>query len=251
MKVTIDNEDLIHELWHMYDMWKDEWGINVEVWLEDHLEDNPNLTPDDYYRKDAAYDEIEVLCSKGNADLSEAAIKEILEEMDWWEHISDLAEDKEFRKACDKFKKDVGALKPKPKRVVKRGDFNHVYSLWKDITKEVGEPPVDLISQAEFKRVTGYSLGYFHGRCSPKHAVIAVLLNRSDKELINTLWHELAHYLFPSKPHWWVECYAGVMSGSNHIGRWASRYGKSIEDVPSRDTLLKLSILASHRKNAQ
>lgn len=132
------------------------------------------------------------------------------------------------------------------------------------ILKKVGSPPIKLVSSGEFYEITGARLGSFCGRCSPKHRIVTVNRNRPLEDIKDTLWHEVAHILFPSKPHWWIECFAskmcgskpcgswqrtknGVMSSGVACGRYSLRYCKSKDDLPNKTKLLDLALKSSTR----
>ena len=109
------------------------------------------------------------------------------------------------------------------------------------ILKKLGNPPIRLVQSGEFYKITGARLGGFDGRCHPMRRIITVKRNREFVEIKDVLWHEIAHILFPSKPHWWIECFAQKLSGSPLAGHYTSKYCKSVKDVPSKAKLLDLA----------
>lgn len=104
-----------------------------------------------------------------------------------------------------------------------------------------------LVTATEFEAITGSQLGAFWGRASREHRIIAVKYNRSLFAIKATLWHELAHVLFPSKPHWWVECFAAKMLPGADIGRYSRRYNHTPYDLPSKTKLLQLARKAANK----
>ena len=139
---------------------------------------------------------------------------------------------------------------------------------YKAILRKVGDPPIRLVQSGDFYRTTGARLGDFSGRCSIPLRIITVNRNRSLGHIKNTLWHEIAHVLFPSRPHWWIECFASKMSGSGECGSWikvedgiqtsgaacgrySARYCKSKDDLPSRPRLLELARKSSARTKGE
>jgi predicted phosphoadenosine phosphosulfate sulfurtransferase len=104
-----------------------------------------------------------------------------------------------------------------------------------------------LVRASEFKKITGSALGNYLGQMSEGHKVMAVMRNVSLDEIKNTIWHEIGHFLFKSKPHWWVELYANKMSGVNSYLHFAGKYGKAKVAMPSRKKLLELSRRSAER----
>ena len=122
-----------------------------------------------------------------------------------------------------------------------------VQGMYADILAQVGNPPIELLTPTEYAARTGHGLGNFYGMSNNRHNVITVRKSRPDADVRNTLWHEIAHILFPSKPHWWIECFAAVMAPTDDVGRYATRYAKTPADMPSKAELLRLARLSAAR----
>ena len=127
---------------------------------------------------------------------------------------------------------------------------------YKAILKQVGLTPIDipLLFPTEWKRKVGRNFGSVWGRANwnddkSKRIIGLGLIHVSAlKDIKETIWHELGHHLFMSKPHWWVECYGEKMSGNGHgENRYSTRYAHSPADLPSRAKLLKLSKKAAKK----
>ena len=130
--------------------------------------------------------------------------------------------------------------------------WSQVERTFECIKWELGNPPIMLVRPSEYEQLTGLSLGHYTGRIHFKRRLITVRYR--DRELIDinkTIYHEIAHILFPHKPHWWIECFAAKKSGSKITGRYSVRYGHSIEELPSRSELSRLAWEASDRLKAE
>jgi hypothetical protein len=124
-----------------------------------------------------------------------------------------------------------------------------VWRSWQAILKQAGYPPLRLAFDSEWKAITGHSLGRAWGRASKKHLLVGVRYQgRTLEQVKETLWHEVGHILFPSKPHWWVECFGEIMAGhGNGDNRYSQRYAHSPADLPGRAKLLALCRKAAVR----
>jgi hypothetical protein len=118
-----------------------------------------------------------------------------------------------------------------------------VIQLWENILNRIGNPPIRLVFNDEWKQITGHDLGNAHGRASRRHHLVGVRYRgRTLAQIEETLWHEAGHLLFPSRPHWWIECYGEKMAGTgNGQGRYSARYGHTADELPPREKLVKLS----------
>lgn len=127
-----------------------------------------------------------------------------------------------------------------------------VINLWRSIWGEIEpwtNPPVRLVFNNEWKEITGQNLGKALGRASREEMIIGIRYRGLDLgEIKENLWHELGHILFPSKPHWWIECYGEIMSRhGNGAGYYSKQYGHSPSELPSREKLLVMSKKATLR----
>src|SRR3990172_6483069 len=117
-----------------------------------------------------------------------------------------------------------------------------VIRLWQSILKEInlhGSSPIRLVFSDEWKEITGQNLGSALGRASREDMLVGIRYrDLALDDIKENLWHEIGHILFPSKPHWWVECYGEIMSGhGNGEGRYSKRYAHSPSELPSREKL--------------
>jgi hypothetical protein len=120
-----------------------------------------------------------------------------------------------------------------------------------DILEELGWPNVYLVDYRQFEKVDGCTIKGSYGIAAAHHPVITVKRGLRGRVLRNVLYHEIAHHLFPYHPHWWIECAAERMAGGGGRGYWSSLYGHSVDEMPSRSTLLKRFRMASTRFNAK
>lgn len=126
--------------------------------------------------------------------------------------------------------------------------IQHSYKL---ILAQIDNPPIRLLRPYEFRKVTGYGVNSFLGRADRKTRVVTTKRNRGLSSIKKTLWHEIGHLLFPSKPHWWIDCFGVKMSGYNAYMHYAQKYGHCPKDLPSRNKLIELSKKATKRMKAR
>lgn len=124
---------------------------------------------------------------------------------------------------------------------------------WKVILNQVGRPSIRLVSEMEFRSITGYwniaRSGPTIGFASPPDKIIAIQCDNIPRGKIKlTLWHELAHCLFPKARHWWIECFAAKMTRKIRLGLsepYSIRYHHNTNDLPSRAKCLELAQCAA------
>jgi len=127
------------------------------------------------------------------------------------------------------------------------------------IKQQLGNPPVSLVDQQTFKELTGVGLNNYVGRYgwyvdsfgNIYYIITLRYRKRTIPQIKKTIYHEIAHILFPSKPHWWIECFAEKLSGCKGYKHWATKYNHSTKDLPSRKKLIELAIKASKRLNSK
>lgn len=115
------------------------------------------------------------------------------------------------------------------------------------ILAELDFPPVFLISIEQYERIDGCSLEGDYGISSVKYPVFAIRKGLRGRVKENVIWHEVLHLLFPHWKHWRVECSAERMARGGGRGYWSAKFGKTVEDVPSRSRILELARRASKR----
>lgn len=115
------------------------------------------------------------------------------------------------------------------------------------ILKELDWPPVYMVNPEQFEHVDGNSVRGCYGISNAFHRIFTVKRGLTGKVRANTIYHEIGHILFPSKPHWWIDLYGEKMARGGGKGYWSTVYGKTLEDLPSRARLVELSRRASKR----
>lgn len=117
------------------------------------------------------------------------------------------------------------------------------------IMEELDWPPVYLIPPSQFHKFEGDKLSRKDawGLAAIHYPVITILTGLRGKDRDDTIYHEIAHHLWPYKPHWWIECFGQKMSGNKTRGYWAIKYGHAQEELPSRERLLTLARRQSKR----
>lgn len=115
------------------------------------------------------------------------------------------------------------------------------------ILAELDWPPIFLISPEQFIHLEGATLKGCEGIASTEYPTIAIKRGLRGKAKANVIYHELAHHLFPSRPHWWIDNFGEVMARGGGRGYWAGTYNKPLKDMPPRSYLLKLARRASRR----
>lgn len=117
------------------------------------------------------------------------------------------------------------------------------------ILAELGYPRIYLVPPEQYEQVDGEKLGSYCGSASVDYPVVTIHTGLSGKARRNTIYHELGHHLFPSRRHWWVECFAEKMARGGGRGYWSKQTGHTVDDLPHRSYLLKLARRASARFN--
>lgn len=98
----------------------------------------------------------------------------------------------------------------------------------------------DLEKPEDFERFTGYALesegciGYVD--YNSRKLTIATDLSKSETKMV--ICHELAHCIFPEKPHWFIEYFAYKVSKRRGKGTYTERYNHSNRDLPNREMLI-------------
>jgi hypothetical protein len=122
-----------------------------------------------------------------------------------------------------------------------------------NILRELGWPRIYLITLDQYisldPDITHSNMRGTFGVANENFPVICIRTNLTGKVRRNTLYHEIAHQLWPNKPHWWIEAYAERMAGGGGKGYYCSKYGHSVDEMPSRKELLELSKRAVRRFN--
>jgi len=136
---------------------------------------------------------------------------------------------------------------------MKRKAVHRLTSRW---IKKLGIPEGQLkvaVGSKEWRETgeTG-SIGHYYG-CVMRRNIGFAIANYQKQErphIANTIVHEIAHILWPNKPHWWVECFAQKVApkeglkearrlaslgyGNAYAGRYSRRYAHEIDELPGR-----------------
>lgn len=115
------------------------------------------------------------------------------------------------------------------------------------ILEELNWPPVYMVSPEQFEHVDGDSVKGCYGISSTVYPIFTMKKGLTGKERASTIYHEILHLMFPSRPHWWVECASEKLARGGGRGYWSKKYGKTPDDLPSRAELVKLARRASRR----
>lgn len=119
------------------------------------------------------------------------------------------------------------------------------------ILAELGYPRIYLVPPIQFEKVDGDKIDGLCGNSSIQHPIITVNKGLRGRVLSNTIYHEIAHKIFPHRPHWWIECFAEKMAGGGGRGSYSKMYNHSPSELPNRARLLELSKRATQRFNSK
>lgn len=120
--------------------------------------------------------------------------------------------------------------------------------LFDRILEELGWPEIYLVSPEQFEKLEEPPYEYW-GMSGARHPVIAIVGKQDYKNRRNTIYHEILHLLFPHREHWWIECAAKRLARGGEHGEWSKKYGKTMDDVPDRKTIVKMCVRASRKFN--
>ena len=100
------------------------------------------------------------------------------------------------------------------------------------IMRQLNYPPIFLIPPKQFEMIEGEekkednAVGdQVFGIAAIDYPVIAVRDDIGGKTLLNVLWHEVAHHLWPWRQHWWIEAFGEKMAGGGGKGMYCEKYG--------------------------
>ena len=111
------------------------------------------------------------------------------------------------------------------------------------IMNELGWPPVYLIPPKQYEQFEGEKLNKRDvvGYAGIDYPVIVIYSGLRGRERDNVIYHEIAHHLWPWKPHWWIDLFGEKMAGGGGRGTWARSQGKTLDDLPDRHVLVKMA----------
>lgn len=126
------------------------------------------------------------------------------------------------------------------------------------ILEELDYPPIYLIPNKQFEMIEGEGLPeenkvsqVIQGLSAAHYPVITLYSGLRGKKRDNVIYHEIAHHLWPWKHHWWIEMAAERLAGGGGRGFYSTMYNKSLDDVPSRNKLLKMARRQSEKLKEQ
>lgn len=126
--------------------------------------------------------------------------------------------------------------------------------LFDHILEELGWPNIYLVSPEQFKAMEGWDVHTVYGGAGEHNPTVTIVRSFDGKVLDyktrkNVLYHEILHHLFPHRPHWWIEVVAQKLANGGGRGAYSKISGHTVNDVPSRQKLVKLIKRASKRYN--
>lgn len=124
--------------------------------------------------------------------------------------------------------------------------WNEIEKLFKNACSLLEIKCFDLEKPEDFEKITGNNIEGNIGFMDYGHHKITVLGDLSESETDMVIHHELAHAIFPEKPHWWVEVFAHKVSKRQGKGTYTERYNHSNRDLPNR----KMLIIAARERMA-
>ena len=111
-----------------------------------------------------------------------------------------------------------------------------------EIMEELGWPPVYMIPPEQFRAYDGKALdSTTYGEAANYYPIITIRSDLEGKIRENTIYHEIAHHLWPWKPHWWIDIFGEKMAGGGGMGWYARHYKKTPDDLPPRQKLVKMA----------
>jgi hypothetical protein len=122
------------------------------------------------------------------------------------------------------------------------------------IIEELDFPPIFLVHHKQFEMIEGEERRNDNkvtdlavGLAAIYYPVFTIHPWLEGRERDNVIYHELAHHLWPYKPHWWIEIFAQKMARGGGKGFYSAKYKKTIRDLPPRAKLLQMARAQSAR----
>lgn len=117
------------------------------------------------------------------------------------------------------------------------------------ILEELEWPRIYLVSPKQFYHAEGDKIKGSYGMAGLGDSIITLEKGLRGRVLANTIYHEIAHHLFPHRKHWWIECAAERLAKGGGRGYWSIQSRHTVDEMPSRNEMLKLFRRASKRFN--
>jgi hypothetical protein len=115
---------------------------------------------------------------------------------------------------------------------------------------KINNPVIILVYPGEWdKMFPNYKLYHNYGRCSILDKVLTCRYRDIHRrvEIQDTLWHEILHIFFPSKPHWWIVGAALRLTNQYIRPYELHKHGHKVSDIPNRKRLIHLMRAKSER----
>jgi len=116
------------------------------------------------------------------------------------------------------------------------------------IIKELNYPPIFLVSPHQFSMIDGEGKkdenslsALVVGIAATGYPIITIHSTLEGKERDNTIYHELAHHLWPWRQHWWIEMFAEKMANGGGRGYYSKKYKKKRTDLPTKARLRNMA----------
>ncbi len=118
------------------------------------------------------------------------------------------------------------------------------------ILEELNWPKIFLVSDRQYRAIDGdglYSVnkirrdptGEYSGASAKNAPVVTLRHNLRGKVLLNTIYHEILHLLYPWMRHWKIECMAEILAKGGGRGYYSDKFHHTPDDIgKSRDELL-------------
>lgn len=119
------------------------------------------------------------------------------------------------------------------------------------ILSELDWPAVFLVSNQQFENTEGDKIHGSYGISAVSYPTITLNKGLRGKVLRNTIYHEIAHVLWPYRKHWWIYLFGEKMAGGGGNGGVKYTRGHTMDELPTRSRLLQLARLASKRMKAK
>jgi len=116
------------------------------------------------------------------------------------------------------------------------------------IIEELNYPPIYIVPPAQFAMIEGEEKKDDNslsdrvvGIAAVAYPIISIHPGLKGKERDNVIYHEIAHHLWPWRPHWCIEAFGEKMARGGGKGAYCKLYGHSVDDLPPRSKLLQMA----------
>jgi len=122
-------------------------------------------------------------------------------------------------------------------------NWEKVQKIFKECKELLGNPDIRLVPKDEWVKITDKNVGDNVGMSNDYFNIITVVPeDLSTSEIREVTFHEIAHIIFPNKPHWWIGCYSSVVAQTKDWFCYhAERYGHTKDELPNRARLIEMA----------